>query len=175
MVTRALAAIGMAATMLIAGPVSCGGAAFSPAVEVPEGYERIQVGDRWFVLEVVDDPMSRQLGLGGRESIPEDGGMLFVFPDAALRSFVMRDCPIPIDILFLSPTGTITAMHAMTPEPPQGQNESDFAYEQRLEKYGSRAAAMFAIELKGGTLEALELSVGDKIDFDHNGLSLQAR
>lgn len=69
----------------------------------------------------------------------------------------MRDCPIDIDIIFLDPSGRITAMHHMPAEPPRDPETepetgvpSTDKYEQRLKRYPSRYPAQFVIELAGG-------------------------
>lgn len=131
----------------------------------PAGFEIIEIGDRSFTLEVVADDASRTLGLGGRTEIPADGGMLFSFPDSRIRHFVMRDCLVDIDIIFLDAAGNITAMHHMPVEPPQTSEETDREYELRLKRYPSRFNARYAIELQGGMLENLDLRVGQTIDL----------
>ena len=132
----------------------------------PEGYEVVTIDGRDFTLELVADQASREKGLGGRESIPENGGMLFSFPDSQLRQFVMRDCLVPIDIIFLDHDGVIVTMHHMTIEEPRQPGETVLQYERRLKKYSSRFNARYAIELKGGMLEELDLQVGEKIRLD---------
>jgi uncharacterized membrane protein (UPF0127 family) len=73
--------------------------------------------------------------------------------------FVMRDCPIPIDIIYVSSTGRVVKMYAMTPEPLRGPDEgktgdmTNEKYERRLKQYPSGSPIQLAIELKGGTLE----------------------
>ena len=44
-------------------------------------------------------PDSRSTGMMGREYL--DGGMLFLFPGIAERSFWMKDCLIHLDIIFI--------------------------------------------------------------------------
>ena len=63
-------------------------------------------------------------GLGGRTHIDPHGGMLFVFPFRTPTAFVMRDCPVPIDVAFLDSSGRVIAVHEMTPEPPRRAGES---------------------------------------------------
>ncbi|MFP3422318.1 DUF192 domain-containing protein, partial [Bacillus sp. SIMBA_161] len=82
--------------------------------------------------------------------------MLFVFPDARVRRFVMRKCLVPIDIVFLDAAGRIVAMHEMAVEPYDTP-------ESELKRYSSRYPAQFAIELRGGWLERLELETGEKV------------
>ncbi len=126
-------------------------------------------------LELALDPSTRQRGLSGRDSIPRNGGMLFVFPDSAPRAMVMRDCLVPIDVAFLDPSGRVVAVHAMPVEPPRGPEESRFFYERRLPTYPSRLPAQFAIETAGGRLAELGVSVGDRVQLDARALAGRAR
>ncbi len=146
--------------------------------------EKVTISGKTFTLELALDDETRFRGLSGRESIPEDGGMLFVFPDRGVRQhqFVMRDCPVPIDIMYLSASGHIVAMHEMLPEPPRKEDEqvapgqtTNAKYEARLKKYPSRFPAQFVIELKGGTMKTLKLKEGQKIDLDLAGLKKRAK
>lgn len=143
----------------------------------------IKIGGRWFHLELALDEEKRTKGLGGRDHIDEDGGMLFVFPEARPLQFVMRDCTVPIDILFLDATGRVVAMHTMLVEEPRRPDEPAPAdprrdpdpYEARLKRYSSRYSAQFAVELKGHTLPGLKVKEGDRLDFDVEGLKRRAR
>lgn len=135
----------------------------------------VDIADRRFFLELALDNEARFRGLSGRTHIEEDGGMLFVFPRPAQLNFVMRDCPIPIDIMYLDPTGRVVAMHEMTPEEPQRSDESEQAYEQRLKLYPSRYSAQFVVELRGGTLDVLDVKEGDKVKLDTAGLKTRAK
>jgi uncharacterized protein len=133
---------------------------------VINGFMPVEIAGKTFQLEIVADNDTRTLGLGGRTSLDSDKGMLFTFPDSKLRRFVMRDCLIDIDIIFLDSAGRIIAMHHMPIEEPQGPDESALGYESRLPKYSSRFNAQYAIELVGGALEELNLSDGQLIDLD---------
>lgn len=131
----------------------------------PPGYERVTIDGRTFTLELALDNPTRTKGLSGRTEIDPEGGMLFVFPYAEKRQFVMRDCPVPIDIIFLDGTGRVTATHAMAVEPRE-PGETDQVYERRLKRYSSRFAAQFAIELAGGTLAGLSVEPNQLIELD---------
>ena len=125
----------------------------------------VMIGGERFQLEVARDSATQFRGLGGRTRIDSHGGMLFVFPYPYATAFVMRDCPIPIDIAFLDGEGRVIAIHEMQPEPPRGKDESIAAYESRLRQYPSALPARFAIETAGGRLRALGLQGGDKLDL----------
>lgn len=153
---------------------------------IAPGFERVKIGDRTFDLELAVDEETRTRGLGGRASLPENGGMLFVFRRAERRQFIMRDCLIDIDIVFLDANARITAMHHMPAEPPRGPDEGNVGdwdpskaanrrYESRLERYSSRGDTQFVIEIAGGTLESLGLRVGQKIELDTDRLKALAR
>lgn len=58
-------------------------------------------------FEVVKTPEAMALGLGGRESIEENYGMLFIFSTPGIYGFWMKDMLTPIDIIWLSDNGTI--------------------------------------------------------------------
>ncbi len=133
---------------------------------IVDGMMPVEISGKTFLLEIVADDATRERGLGGRTELDPDKGMLFSFPDAKIRYFVMRDCFIDIDIIFLDSAGRITAMHHMPIEEPKGANESQLAYERRLTRYSSRYNARYAIELLGGTLETLDLQEGQLIKLD---------
>lgn len=137
--------------------------------------ERVRLDGRTFRLELAADSDSRTKGLGEREEIAKDGGMLFVFPDARPRTFIMRDCLVPIDIIFLDATSRIVAMHQMEVEPPRKEGESDREYEDRLHPYRSRWPTQFVIEIRGGLLDELKLEPGQRIDLDTDRLRELAR
>lgn len=143
--------------------------------------QSVKIGGKWFHLELAVDDATRAKGLGQRQHIEPDGGMLFVFADSQPRAFVMRDCPIPIDIVYLDANGRIVAMHEMQPEPPRGPDEGqpgDFTnqkYETRLKQYPSRYPSQFVIELKGGTLPGLAIKEGERIDLPIADLKKRTR
>jgi uncharacterized membrane protein (UPF0127 family) len=137
---------------------------------IVDGKIDVEVGNETFSCIIVADNDSRTVGLGNHPGLGRNDAMLFSFPDSKVRSFLMRDCTFDIDIIFLDPTGRITAMHAMLVEDPKGDNESQFQYEMRLKKYSSRFNAQYAIEFAGGTLERLNLSMGDQIELNIDAL-----
>lgn len=53
-------------------------------------------------VEIADTPEERERGLSGRSEIPDDYGMLFVFPEKGEYAFWMKEMMVPIDILWLS-------------------------------------------------------------------------
>ena len=139
--------------------------------------EKVVIGAETFELELAADDATREKGLMHRDSIPDHGGMLFAFPDSKVRvqSFWMGHCLVDMDIMFLDRRGTVTAVHRMKAQPPQKPGESDEEYTRRIPHYSSVYPAQFAIELKAGSLDRLNVKVDQRIALDVNRLKKLAR
>jgi len=176
----AAAAVFVALTVVSCNPQNGkgGGGGSGPSGNGPKT-ERVVIGGETFDLELAVDADTRALGLMNRASIDEHGGMLFVFPDSgvARQSFWMKNCLVDIDIVYLDRAGRITAMHRMKAEPPRVDDESETEYEARVGRnlYPSGYPAQFAIEVRSGWLDQLNLKVEDRIDLDIPRLKALAR
>ncbi|MBL8763053.1 MAG: DUF192 domain-containing protein [Phycisphaerae bacterium] len=135
----------------------------------------VTIGEKKFTLELALDYETRFKGLSKRTKVDADKGMLFVFPEAQRLEFVMRDCGIPIDIIFLDGSGRVLAQHAMKAEAPRKEKESDEAYNARLTRYSSRYPAQFAVELAGGRNKELGVKEGDLVRLDTEDLKKRAK
>jgi hypothetical protein len=156
----------MASTLIAAAPIIHGCGESDTAAN--GGLVRVDVTDdagarHTFFLEPALDNDTRVLGLSHREQIAPDGGMIFVFSSPRVQEFVMRHCPIPIDIVYLDAAGRVTAAHAMTPEDPQREGESDADYNQRLKRYSSRYSVPVVLEFAAGTNQRLGIAEGDAV------------
>jgi len=117
-----------------------------------------QLAGEAFTLKLALTQGERFRGLSGVEHIPADWGMLFVFPESRELAFVMRDCLVPIDVIFIDAGGRIVSMYEMKVEPANTP-------EHRLRRYRSVYPAMFVIELAGGRVRELGLKRGQKLDL----------
>jgi uncharacterized protein len=66
-------------------------------------------------VEVADSAEERQVGLMGRESLPDDAGMIFLFDEDTSGGFWMKDTLIPLSIAFADGDGTIVSILDMEP------------------------------------------------------------
>jgi len=68
-------------------------------------------------VEVARTPAERRRGLQRRDALPDDAGMLFLFPgeQPASASFWMHRTRIPLSIAFLDAAGTVRAVRDMEP------------------------------------------------------------
>jgi uncharacterized protein len=110
----------------------------------------ISVGGVPLVVEVADDPVERAMGLMYRDFLPDDRGMLFVFPDEAARAFWMKNTRIPLSIAFADGTGTIVTIMDMFPDDGRA-------------RYRSGAPARYALEVNRGWFAMRGIKPGDRI------------
>lgn len=106
------------------------------------------VGGVTVTAEIADTPALRERGLMERDSLPENHGMLFVYPDERQRSFWMRNTPIALDIAFLDRNGTIINIETMRP------NDDTSHY--------SDGPMMYALEMEAGWFEENGIEAGDR-------------
>lgn len=66
-------------------------------------------------VEVAETPEQQERGLSGRDSLPEDEGMVFVFFEPRDTGFWMKDTTIPLSIAFFDERGTIVRILDMDP------------------------------------------------------------
>jgi hypothetical protein len=112
--------------------------------EDSEDFYLAKIGDHTFVLEECKDFPK---GLSHREHLLENEGMLFNFSDPGDRTFHMRDCLIPLDILFIKDGKINKIYHECQP------CEID-----ECDKYVGEADSV--VELLGGTCKKNNISEG---------------
>ncbi len=95
-------------------------------------------------------------GLGGRESLGEYDGMIFVFNNMGKQGIVMRDMEFKIDIVWIK-NGEIVDI---APDVKLEPNVS----EANLTRYYPRIEANVVLELPAGWVEEYGLRLGDRLE-----------
>ncbi|MEX0719267.1 MAG: DUF192 domain-containing protein [Balneolaceae bacterium] len=104
------------------------------------------------VVAVADDQASRNQGLMDVNNLPNDAGMLFIFPEEEELSFYMANTPLPLDIIFVNSDSTIVRIHHNTAPFSNRQLESD-------------EPAQFVVETNGGYCISHDVQEGMKVKF----------
>ena len=73
---------------------ACGG---SERIEVRSERIEVRIGDLVIDAEVARTPEERGQGLSSRSSLPDEGGMLFVFQQEGQPGFWMQEMRFPLD------------------------------------------------------------------------------
>ena len=110
----------------------------------------IKVGDTPLKVETASDEKSIEKGLMFRNELEPDSGMLFVFPEAAQRSFWMKNTNIPLSIAYVGEDNEILNIEDMTPHDTNGVN--------------SQGRAKCAIETNRGWFKSNGIEPGDYVE-----------
>jgi len=102
-------------------------------------------------VELADTDGKRSLGLMYRRILDDNEGMLFVFADAAHRSFWMYNTYIPLSIAYISRDGIINEIYDMKPM------DEKIVYSQK--------PAMYALEMKQGWFARNNIGQGAQLDL----------
>lgn len=146
----------------LAPPAAAQQAAQSPQVAQASQAQKLETaplaietagGNRYvFEVELALTPQAQGRGLMFRESLPPNGGMLFIFPVERPASFWMKNTPLSLDIIFIRADGTIANIHEQTEPFSEASLPSD-------------GYVLSVLEVKGGTAAQLSIKAGDRVVF----------
>lgn len=100
-------------------------------------------------LEVMDTPNKRIMGMMGRDNL--DGAMVFPFGEVSEKSFWMKNCKIPLDMIFVVDNQITDVYKNVQPCNPEGDCNHQ------------RGIADTVIEFNGGYLDNNNVEVGQSI------------
>ncbi len=116
---------------------------------------RIRIGHAELTVEVARDAASRARGLSGRDALPGDAGMIFIFPSGGERTFWMKDTRIPLDILWVR-EGTVVGMEENV-QPGAGLSSA------QLPRFHSPGPIDIVVEVNAGWARRMGVTVGDRV------------
>jgi uncharacterized membrane protein (UPF0127 family) len=100
-------------------------------------------------IEVAATTEQRQRGLMFREALPEDAGMLFLFPFEVHTGFWMRNTKVPLDIAYIGADGRVQEIRAAKPLDETVLTPTD--------------AYLYVLEVNQGWFQRHSLGVGAKV------------
>lgn len=113
----------------------------------------ITIGDSTYIIEVKDDDNERAQGLSGRDSLPADQGMLFVFETKDRYSFWMRGMKFPLDFIWIE-GDTIMELTENVPVP---------LTETYAPLYQPKVPVDKVLEVNAGEVKKNEFTIGQKV------------
>ncbi len=104
-------------------------------------------------IEIADDEYKTQTGLMYRESMEENQAMLFIFPDAQVRSFYMKNTAIALDIIYID------------------ENKKIVSFQKNTKPYDatslpSGVPTQYVLEINAGLSDKWGLEKGDRIEWN---------
>ncbi len=121
----------------------------------------VSIGATVFTAEVADTPALRSKGLGERDSLPEQSGMLFVFESGQASSFWMMGMRFPLDFVWIGEDCTVVDLTEDVQHSPPETPSSE------LEIFHSAEPAAYTFEINAGEVNRFGIEVGDDVMF-HN-------
>lgn len=94
--------------------VNTGHAQNSPQLELPR--VKLSAGMHLIDVQVAATPDQRSTGLMFRRDMPPSEGMLFVFEQASVQCFWMKNTPLPLTAAFVADDGRIVNLADMKPQ-----------------------------------------------------------
>lgn len=77
--------------------------------------EKALIKDKTFKLIIAKTREEKEIGLSGKESLPQDQGMLFPFEKEGFYSFWVKDMKFSIDIIYINKNRIITIYRNVQP------------------------------------------------------------
>lgn len=112
------------------------------------------IDNKQFLVEVAQTDAEKSLGLGNRDGLNQNGGMLFVFKKTSKQYFWMKDMKFPIDIVWIDETKKIVGF-------VEGAMPEDYP-----EAYPSPSNVLYVLEIRSGEVKNQGIKIGDLAIFD---------
>lgn len=107
-------------------------------------------------IELADTNEKRSKGLGYRQSLATDSGMLFIHDVPKKYTYWMKGMQFPLDFIWIL-NDQILDIKTQVPPPIAGQTD------ETLERYSSTVDVNRVLETNAGFVERSNIQVGDKI------------
>jgi uncharacterized protein len=105
-------------------------------------------------IEVAESDREQQRGLMFRQSLGDNEGMLFPYPNAREITMWMRNTFISLDMIFIRGDGIVH--HIATDTEPFSENI-----------ISSQGEATAVLEMKAGSARRLGIKPGDRVEYKH--------
>ena len=136
----------LAGLMLAACALQAG--AQEPQTNLPR--VKLSVGMHQIDAQVAQTPSQRETGLMYRAEMPQHEGMLFIFDQASLQCFWMKNTLLPLTAAFIADDGTLVNLVDMKPR--------------SLESHCSTKPVRFVLEMNQGWFDRKGIKSGFRVN-----------
>lgn len=121
------------------------------------GKAQLKIGDTLINVDVADTTALRSQGLGGRQSLDPDAGMLFILPQTEQPQFWMKGMLFPIDMIWIK-DNTIVGIT------PNVANPAPNTPDNQLQLYQPAGPVNKVLEVNAGFAQEHGFQVGDTVE-----------
>ena len=119
---------------------------------------QLKINENILKVEVADTQEKRSKGLGGRQALASDEGMLFVFLKMDKYPFWMKGLTFPLDFVWISGSEVVDILQNVAPPAVDLPDQS-------LTIYQPKVVVDKVLEVNGGTIQRLNIKVGDNLSL----------
>ena len=116
----------------------------------PENMITVTIAEKPFTAEVATSEAERAKGLMGRENLPDNYGMWFVFPKTGQEQFWMKDTYIPLDLIYVDEN--MKVVYIIKNAVPES-----------VTLLTSSAPFKYVLEVNAGETDELGIKAGDQV------------
>ena len=115
-------------------------------------YQKVEINGEKFKVELAQTSQEKILGLGQRENMENNEGMLFIFPESGEYIFWMKEMQFDLDIIWIN-DGKIVYIKKNVPH-------------NSLELIDSKVLANQVLEIKAGISDQYNFKIGDEVKIN---------
>ncbi|MFH1473120.1 MAG: DUF192 domain-containing protein [bacterium] len=127
---------------------------FNPNLASLPSIQYVIIGDTRVNVEIAYSNAERVKGLSGRDGLNDGTGMLFIFDNAKIQNFWMKDMNFPIDIVWIDSNQTIVGLEKAIPPDSFPQI------------FPSPTKVMYVLELPANFSDTYSIDTGTRVYFE---------
>lgn len=121
------------------------------------GLTPLYIGKTKILVEIADTPEKRSQGLSRRKTLANNTGMLFVFEQAGIHSFWMKDMLFPLDFIWIA-NKQVVELSENVPKPINSLEQPKVVI--------PKQPIDMVIEVNAGFVKSNNIKVGNKVIFN---------
>lgn len=132
--------------------------------------KEIKINNAVFSVEIASTTIEQSRGLSGRDSLPQDSGMLFLFNYPGVQSFWMKDMKFPIDIIWIGNNSSSSENNDWNGNVlgfAENASIQPNAELWKLKIYNSPNGVSSVLEVNAGTVKKDNIKIGDTVNYIH--------